>query len=257
MHDPAGQRLRLLSFNIAVAGGSHQVHHYLTHSWKYLMPDIRRFSILNRIARLVSEYDIVALQETDAGSFRSHYTNLTEYLAQKAQFAYWYDQVNRNFGPMAQHSQGLLSRIIPSEVSEHRLTGLIPGRSAMFIRFGHGNHSLVLVGLHLALGRRARLRQIDQVCELISDYRHAAVMGDLNCEPDSKEMKHLLKKGKLIEPLEHTHTYPSWRPSKKLDHILVSPTLSIEHVHVPGKILSDHLPIAMDIKLPPELRLLG
>jgi endonuclease/exonuclease/phosphatase family metal-dependent hydrolase len=249
---PQGHRLRLLSFNIQVANGSNRRHHYVTQSWKHVLPYPRRFDNLNRIARLVSDYDVVALQETDAGSLRSFYVNQTQYLAERAHFPYWYDQINRNMGRIAQHSQGLLSKYIPSEVTEHRLPGFIPGRSAMLVRYGHGRESLILVGMHLSLGKRARKSQFDFVRELTSEYDHIILMGDLNCEADSKELLDFLAKTGLHDPHIDTGlcTYPSWCPQKKLDHILLSPSLNVEHIHVPNHAISDHLPIAVDIRLP-------
>ena len=41
---------------------------------------------LDKIAQLIKEFDIVALQEVDAGSLRSQFINQTEYLAKKADF---------------------------------------------------------------------------------------------------------------------------------------------------------------------------
>lgn len=252
-----GRRLRLCSYNIQVGNGSVRPHHYVTQSWKYLLPDRRRFDTLNSIAQFISDYDIVALQETDAGSMRTHYVNQTEYLAEKANFPFWHDQVNRNMGRLAQHSQGLLSRLLPSQITEHRLPGMIPGRTAMLARYGKGRHALAVLGMHLALGKRSRMKQLDYISDLISDYKYAVIMGDLNCEPDSQEIKSLMKKTRIYDPYDGAHTFPSWRPRKKLDHILVTDSLHVAHVHIPKQSHSDHLPIAMDIIVPPEVHLLS
>ena len=48
-------------------------------------------------------------------------------------------------------------------------------------------------------------------------------------------------------------TFPSWRPARRLDHILTSASLEVHDVHVLDHVLSDHLPIAMDIMLPEDL----
>ena len=55
-------------------------------------------------------YDVVALQESDAGSLRTGFTNQTEYLARQSCFPYWLDQTNRHLGHFAKHSNGLLIR---------------------------------------------------------------------------------------------------------------------------------------------------
>jgi endonuclease/exonuclease/phosphatase family metal-dependent hydrolase len=250
--DAGTSRLKLLSYNIQAGVGSTRYHHYITHSWKHILPHPKRFETLDSIAKFVSEYDVVALQETDAGSLRSHFTNQTEYLASKGKFPFWYDQVNRDIGRIAQHSLGVLSRFVPTEIVEHKLPGFIPGRGAMMLRFGKPGEDLVLFVVHLALGRRARKVQLDYLSEHINDHEHVIVMGDLNCQPDSHEMNRFFNRTSLQEShlLEHT-TYPSWRPYKRLDHILTTPALRVNDAHVLNYTLSDHLPIAMDITLPP------
>lgn len=253
----AGHRLRILSYNIQVGITTLRPHHYVTHSWKHVLPHTQRLSNLDRIARLVGDFDVVALQEVDAGSLRSNYINQTEYLAERARFPYWYHQVNRNLGHLAQHSNGLLSRYRPSEVTELRLPGLIPGRGAIVARFGAAEHSLAVFILHLALSRRARLRQLDYLSELVNHYPHAILMGDMNCRPDSPEMGVLFRRTRLREPPEEILTFPSWRPQFHIDHILVTPGLRVREVQALNHAYSDHLPIAMDIELPDELNLLA
>lgn len=247
--DPA-DRIRLLSFNIQVAIGASRSFHYLTQSWKHVLPHARRFEILNRMAALMHEYDVVALQETDAGSLRSHFINQTEYLAERARFPFWHDQINRDMGKLAQHSLGILSRFRPDDITQHRLPGFIPGRGALVVRFGKGDKKLALIIIHLSLGKRARMQQLEYITRVVNAHECSILMGDMNCEPASPEMRMLVRNTDLILPEEELHTFPSWRPSKKFDHILVTPTLKVGDVHVIKDTLSDHLPIAMEITLP-------
>jgi endonuclease/exonuclease/phosphatase family metal-dependent hydrolase len=111
--------------------------------------------------------------------------------------------------------------------------------------------------IHLALGKRARLRQMAFVSELVTDYPHAVVMGDLNCEIDSDEMDLLLARTDLRAPLGELHTFPSWRPRRRIDHILVSPSLDVDRIYVPQWLYSDHLPVAMDVILPSAVAVLS
>lgn len=252
-----GQRIRVLSYNIQAGISTARYRHYITHSWKHVLPHAQRFSNLDRIAHLVREYDIIGLQELDAGSMRCGYVNLTEYLSEKSGLPFWYDQTNRRIGRIARHSTGLLSRFSPTEIVEHRLPGRIPGRGALLIRYGSKQESLVVLILHLALGRRARLRQLDYISEIVNDYRHVILMGDLNCPSESIEMNYLINRTLMREPVHEMHTFPSWRPQRNIDHILVTPTLHVGQVRVLDYSLSDHLPIEMEIMLPDSLRLGG
>ena len=251
--ESSAQRLRLLSYNIQAGISTSGYRHYLTNSWKHVLPCPKRLANLDRIAGLIGKFDIVGLQEVDGGSLRSGFINQTEYLAIEARFPYWHDQTNRNLGKFAQHSTGLLSRVRPTEVTEVKLPGMIPGRGALTVRYGHGDNALILVIAHLALGRRARFRQLECIAEIIGDYRHAIVMGDMNCSSESREIDWLVKRTALREPAHDMPTFPSWRPSRNLDQILVSPSLRVGRMDVLNYPFSDHLPIAMEVVLPMTL----
>jgi len=252
---PPGQRVRLLSYNVQAGISTARYRHYITHSWKHVLPHAQRFSNLDRISHLIRDYDIVGLQEVDAGSLRSGYVNLTQYLSDKANLPFWFDQTNRRIGRFASHSTGLISRFNPTEIVEHRLPGRIPGRGALFVRFGSRHASLVVLILHLALGRRARLRQIDYISEIVNEYPHVILMGDLNCHSNSAEMDFLINRTLMQEPFHGLDTFPSWRPQRNIDHILVTPTLYVDRVKVLNYSLSDHLPVEMEIILPESVRL--
>lgn len=247
--------LKLLSFNIQAGIASSSYRHYLTHSWKHVLPYPERLENLDRIARLACDFDFVGLQEADGGSLRSGYINQVEYLAVRAGLPFWYDQTNRNLGHLAQHSLGLLSRFLPRDITEVRLPGMIPGRGALCVRFGTGPQALLLMILHLALGRRARQRQLGAIAEQAQDYRHVIVMGDFNCRSESDEINGLLRHTHLSEPAHGLHTFPSWRPRRNIDHILVSSSIQVRSVNVLNHTMSDHLPISMEIMLPGDVAL--
>ncbi len=249
------RRVRLLSYNIQTGIATSKYRHYLTHSWKHVLPYPQRLDNLDRIADLASDFDIVGLQEVDGGSLRSGFINQTKYLARQAGFPYWYDQTNRNLGRFAQHSLGLLSHFRPDEVTEVKLPGVIPGRGALTLRFGDGEDSLLLMILHLALGRRSRLSQLGCISEIVKDYRHVILMGDMNCCSESEEIDWLLHRTQLSEPIHGLHTFPSWAPRRNIDHILVSSSLEVVSIDVLNHPISDHLPISMEVRLPSAISL--
>ena len=256
MDDPeAPLRLRLLSYNIQSGLTTRKYSQYLTRSWKHLVPVPSRMINLDGIAQVLAGYDLVGLQEVDAGSLRSGFVNQVKYLADSAGFEHVFDQANRKIGMISQHGNALLSRLRPDAIAEHKLPGLIPGRGVLEIRFGTGADALHVLILHLALGRRGRLRQIGFLTELAQDYRHVILMGDLNSRTDSPEMAVLLENVGLLEPAPGLHTFPSWQPDRQLDHILVSPSITVEQVAVLPCTFSDHLPLAMQVRLPEAVRL--
>lgn len=243
--------LRLLSYNIQAAIGTSSFHHYVTRSWRHVLPDWRGLQRLDRIAEVLAHYDLVSLQEVDGGSLRSGFVNQVAYLADLARFEYWYQQLNRNLGKLGQYSNGVLSRFVPYEIEDHKLPGL-KGRGAIVARYGDAENTLVLVNLHLALSEKARFRQLDYVRELIQHHEHVIVMGDMNCRSD-QIIDTPLRDTHLLQVTGDHHTYPSWNPTRNIDHILVSPSLKINHVKVLDYDYSDHRPIAMEVQLPPAL----
>lgn len=239
--------IKLLTFNIQVGIHTTAYRQYVTSGWKHVLPHESRIKNLHRIARVVSEYDVVALQEVDGGSIRSGFINQVEYLAQLARFPYWYAQLNRDLGPLARHGNGLLSRIQPQMLEDHKLPGTIPGRGAVIARMPYAGDELMVVMLHLSLGERSRNAQLGYIAEQIAHERQVVVMGDMNTP-----MRQLLENSPLrdldLVPAENcAPTYPAWRPELALDHVLVSPNLRINDYQVLSCRISDHLPIAVEI----------
>jgi len=244
------QQLKLVSYNIQSGIYTRQYSEYVTSSWKHLLPHRERLHNLNRIASMLSEFDLVGLQEVDAGSLRSGFIDQTEYLAFQGRFPYWYKQINRNLGKIAQHSNGVLSRLRPARITEYKLPGL-PGRGLVMLELATDDDEVLAVGiLHLALGRRARRRQLGYVSELTSRYPYLVLMGDFNCDCSSPSLRALVSSSGLRGLDCELKTFPSWRPRRNLDHILVSDSLRILDARVIDYPLSDHLPLSMTIGLP-------
>ncbi len=244
------QPLRVLTFNLQVGISTHAWYQYLTHSWQHVLPNSKRQERLSIIGRFLSEFDIVGLQEVDGGSFRSGNVNQIDFLAQQAGAPYHYQQLNRNLGKLAQHSNGLLSRYRPSHVDTYRLPGP-PGRGVMRAQYGEGDEALHLFVAHLALGIRTQKRQLDFLCELMSSYRHVILVGDLNCTRAHLEQHTGLSEVMSFDQMPEQLSYPAWQPKRALDHILISPTLQVANSQVLPPLFSDHLPLAADIILPP------
>jgi endonuclease/exonuclease/phosphatase family metal-dependent hydrolase len=247
--DPS-RTLRLLTFNIQVGIATSSYRHYITRSWQHLLPHRERQENLDKIAALLRGYDLVALQEVDGGSLRSGFVNQVEYLASHGGFPYWYQQLNRNFGPIAKHSNGLLSRFRPLQVDDYGLPGRIPGRGVIVAQYGVPEDPVALVIMHLALSDKAQQEQLRFVRDLIDRYRHVILMGDMNTHAEKILHQSPIRGADLVSLPGVSHTYPSWRPEKALDHILVSRSLIVKRAGVLSFPVSDHLPIALEVQLP-------
>lgn len=244
-------RLRLLSYNIQVGIRSATLRDYVTGSWQHVLPSRQRKANLSAIAEQMRDFDLVAVQEADAGSLRSGFINQTEHLAELAGFDWWTDRTNRRIGRFARHSIGALARTQPAAVESLKLPGLVPGRGALMLRYGHGDADLAVVIVHLALARAARIEQLDYLADCIAETSHAVVMGDFNAPHSAPEMQRFFRRTGLVEPAERLNTWPTWRPARNFDHILVSPDIDVGELMVLDDSHSDHLPVSLDLALPP------
>jgi endonuclease/exonuclease/phosphatase family metal-dependent hydrolase len=214
-----------------------------------MLPGRAKQANLDGLAKVITEFDLVGLQEADAGSLRSGFRNQTEYLAEAANFPYWSYQSNRKVGQIAASCNGILSRIEPKEVIDYPLPGRIPGRGALWVKFGAELNELVVVIAHLALGPKARADQFHFLAELIGTARDVVLMGDLNCEAHSAELSTLFAHTSLHPPSAVPPTFPSWHPHRAIDHILVSRTIHIDKLWTLSHTASDHLPLAARVRL--------
>jgi endonuclease/exonuclease/phosphatase family metal-dependent hydrolase len=249
--------LRLLSFNIQAGAHFERYHHYVTRPWRHVLPHGARQRNLGKLAGLLAEYDIVALQEADAGSLRSGFTNQIEYLAEAAEFGWFSVQTNRRIGGITHTCNALLMRREPSEVRDYSLPGTLPGRGALWARFGDGPDALLVVVVHLSLGPRARTRQIEFIRGIIDGHRHVVVMGDFNCPATAPEMLRLYDDTPLSPPCASPATFPSWAPARGIDHILISDSLESLRCEAPVMGMSDHLPLALTARLPGDCAWFG
>lgn len=241
--------LRVLSCNILAGGRVKRYSEYVTQSWKHVLPTGKRAN-LNDLAGILSEFDLVALQEADFGSLRSGFLNQTEYLAESAGFPYWSHQPNRKVAKVTASSNGLLSRLKPTEVLDYPLPGRIRGRGVLWARYGEGANSLVVLVAHLSLGPQARAHQLGYITELLEGHPHALLLGDLNTPIESVELRNLFARTSLQPPLVPPLTFPSWAPNRAIDHILASSAIRVEELRALPQLVSDHLPIAATIHLP-------
>jgi endonuclease/exonuclease/phosphatase family metal-dependent hydrolase len=254
--DDRSIRLQLLSCNILAGGSVTSYRDYVMQSWKQVLPMRGKRSNLDRFAKLLADFDLVGLQEADAGSLRSGFLNQTQYLAEAAEFPYWSHQPNRKISQFAASSNGLLTRMEPTEVLDYPLPSRIPGRGALWVRFGDDENALIVVIAHLSLSAAARKRQIEFLGELVEGYCNVVLMGDLNCTAKSPEMRSLFRHTSLVPPAETSPaTFPSWEPTRAIDHILVSSGMRIENLWTLPHPVSDHLPLAATIRLPAALNL--
>ena len=244
------RRLRLLSANIQAGSSTRGYSDYVARSWSHVLPAGNKRGSLDLIAQLAGQHDIVGLNESDPGSLRSGFTNQTHYLAQRGGFDYWTHQPNRRVGGVASSANGLLSRLEPREVIDHSLPGRVKGRGVLMARFGDGDAGLLIAVAHLSLGAGSRASQLSFIAELLHDHPNAVLMGDFNCAIDRPEMQSLFNRTRLQPPSHVVPTFPSWRPQRAIDHILIGDGLRCSEMKAMPAALSDHLALSLQLDVP-------
>jgi endonuclease/exonuclease/phosphatase family metal-dependent hydrolase len=237
--------LRLLSCNIQAGSSTRAYREYVTRSWAHLLPNGKRAN-LDSLAQLFSPFDVVGLQESDPGSFRSGFDNQSDYLAERARFPYFSHQSNRLVARIAGSGNALLSRLQPQELLDYALPGRIAGRGVLLAKFGDGESAWQLAITHLSLGQRSRHLQLSFLAELLADAPRLVLMGDFNCPADAPEMRVLYRRTALRPPSGKTPTFPSWAPERSLDHILTAGFDSVDYRALPAA-GSDHLAVAVTL----------
>lgn len=250
MTGSAGLSLRMLSLNIQVGLETRHYRQYVTKAWRHLVPTRGAYANLERIAALAANYDVVALQEADAGSLRTARINQVAHLARLSGLPYWHAAVTRDFGPFAQHCLGILSRWPLRQPQYHALPGMLPGRGALEVGIQlPGHEPLRIIVAHLALSRRARASQLHFLANLAQGECDSLILGDFNCEQRELD-EHAGIQAAGLRSVHAGATFPSWAPTRALDHLLLSPRLVAHNIEVLPLRLSDHLPLSSEIKLP-------
>ena len=89
-----------------------------------------------------------------------------------------------------------------------------------------------------------------QTHPILAGLPHAVLMGDFNCDPEQSEMQQLYRKTRLQPPDRCVPTFPSWRPQRAIDHMLVTPALALATMQALPAAQSDHLALSVELDVP-------
>ncbi|WP_188476474.1 endonuclease/exonuclease/phosphatase family protein [Primorskyibacter flagellatus] len=150
------------------------------------------------------------------------------------------------------HGNTMLTRPGIGVISLHRLD--LPGfepRGAIRAELDTPLGPLRVIGTHLGLRRRDRLRQLhalSQMLERLND-RPTVLAGDVNEWRSITTLGHAIRQ---LRFLDSPPSYPAPRPLGALDRIALSPHLSATrpkvHTAQPARIASDHLPLVTTLR---------
>lgn len=242
--------MRFLTYNIQAAIGAKDYWDYGINAHKQVMHTKAKTLELIRIARLIKNYDIVCLQEVDLGGLRSGFNSQAKQLQEYSKHPYMLSQINRRVGKLSLHGNMILSRYPLHLVEDIDLPSRLPGRGLLIARVEIKNIECTIMNTHLSLSANAQANQFKLIGEKLQNYTNVIVSGDFNCQPTAPHFQAFLKDYHLRSiTTENSLTYPSWKPQKALDHIIVSPSVSTWDYEILPQRYSDHLAVTTEFNV--------
>ena len=204
--------------------------------------------------------DIVGLQEIRGeGQHRGEYEAQAKILGEMLGFNYYFAEAIR-FGGVDPYGNALLSRF-PITRAE---TVMIPDPAVRLVPGGYYETRCVLSatldtgtpeGLnvlvsHFGLNPDEHRLAVKTVAGLLPAER-GVLMGDLNMKPGNLKLRPIRRKltdtAAFLAPGDNGYTFPSDRPSRKIDYIFVTRDLTVGACSVFPKVASDHRALLADI----------
>lgn len=241
--------MKFLSYNIQAGIGTIKPSAYFTAAHRQVVSDGRKKKTLADIAEYISSYDIVCLQEVDLGGLRSGYTDQAHSLKTAADFPFMVTQTNRRVGRFSVHGNVILSKKPIQAHVDLKLPGTIAGRGLLIAKIGV-KKPLWIANTHFSLGEKDQQMQFAYVQEKLGSKDRVIFAGDFNCTHRSKPLRDFDAGSDLDLVTEHHHfAFPSWKPSRAIDHIFVSKSFGPVNCEVGSVLFSDHLPLELRIKI--------
>ena len=203
-----------------------------------------------RAARVIARLspDVVAVQEVDSATARSHGADVLRMLAEET-------RLYRTYAPAidydgGKYGIGLLSKEKPVHVRQIALPGREEARTLLVAEFG----KFVFCVTHLSLTPEDQLASLPSIRSAVGAYgKPVFFAGDLNATPDSKTIGELRKNFDLLTNTK-TNTFPADNPDQCIDYIAAYKTGSQPYTLlgswvIDEKSASDHRPVVADVKL--------
>lgn len=238
--------VKALSWNMQAGMGTRRLSDYALRFHENIFPAGKAHRLAHA-ARQLASFDLVGLQECDLGSWRTGMLHQGHLLAADA-FAYHAFHTSRRISRVAGSGLALLSKYPLVDAQGHALPSRLPGRGALSARVDTPSGQLRVLVVHFSLGVRDQARQWGWVQDWAADSPlPSLVMGDFNVGPGCPVFDSVVTN--WGESFQAPLSFPSWRPTRALDHILaMGVRAGPPEVFDPG--VSDHLGLSREIWLP-------
>ena len=238
--------MKLLTWNVQAGIGTSRYRDYLLRAHLQLVHAPSKTAILQNIAREISPYDVVCLQEVDLGGRRAGYSSQVDVIAALSGHTHVAVQENRRIPGISRHGNAILSHWPMTRVRDLKLPGQVAGRGCLVADIA-GPHAVTIACLHLSLGRADQMLQLTAVSEAVRGARAWAAMGDFNCVGHGAPLESFCETtgGRMHRPA--LPTFPAWRPRWDFDHIISGGDLSVTHYACEPATFSDHRAVSAEV----------
>ena len=196
------------------------------------------------------EADVIALQEVHhylppPGVFQNQPRRLQTLLERPVTF-------RRSFGVgKTGYGNALVSEIAPERVRRHLLPSKGEQRALVEYWLKIQGQMVRVFNTHFGLTPEQRQAQSQTVLEVLAaDPIPTVLLGDLNAVPDASEIRLLLDAGLHHAAPTELLTFPSDRPTQRIDYVLVTSQFEVADGLTVATPASDHLPLVADLILP-------
>ena len=251
--------MRMVFYNMRYGSGTGIGYHLPFPMAGFLRPTGSNLARIIAVLK-AAKPDIVGLVEVDNGSFpRSHRQCQADTIAQQLGHYHSYcskyapGSIAARLPVMSRQGNAILARDAISNINSHYLE---IGVKRLVLEAELPRLNVFIV--HLSLRHRDRVRQLQQLREIVRGVRKPVIIaGDFNTFSGEQELHEFMRAANLRNASLDGHpSWPSHTPRHQLDFILHGPQIQVKHFEVPDIHLSDHRPLLCDFEISrvPQLR---
>ena len=254
--------VRLICYNIEYCEGIAGKWYQYLEFWKTLHAPKQLKEEIVRALKIMNP-DILALVEIDTGSLRSSGVDEVKFISSGLKMNNFIEKVKYPISGWLRlfHYIPILDKQANAVISKYEFSNVKyhifhEGTKRMVIEVTiNCPKPITLLIAHLALSGKVRAQQIKELIKIVNKIKNPVMlMGDFNTFNGEEEIAELLKKTHLNDRIaldkEDLHlTEPAWHPCRRLDYILNSSKIKINHYSVLKFPFSDHLPLMVDFEI--------
>ncbi len=241
-------RLKILTFNIESAQNVHKGYwQYVTGAWKNILPHSDK--VIYEIADYINkeEIDIATFTEIEGKAIQSRFKSQIEEFAKETGLKYTSFNQTFRVWKIVDQGNGIISKYPLMNREYYKLYSRKHPRYLEYTTVIVGKKKIHVLATHLSLGKKNRVKELQQITDIFKTIKEPKILcGDFNTE--RAEELAILERANLIS-VNSEKTYPSWKPTRSIDHIYVSPEFKIIRTYNVPLIVSDHLGVVAELEI--------